>query len=402
MKKYFNAFLTTTAMMMFMVMFVSCSGEKSWLEELFPDVYTVGYEYNERGVMVATLWKNKKKTQLSKGIKDAEANTVFVTDNHDVYVGGWEVEYLPEFKDDFWVAKVWKNGQEHFAFPDAYMGDIGYDATPFLSVFVSGNDVYLAGHELADFEIELDGEPITLESWFVPLVLKNNRRYYDFGDGSDIINTVSGHAETIFVYGNDVYVGGYGHIYWELNPDDNMWLSYSAPLIWKNGSLLYQLSSNMGAVFSLSVDKDHVYAAGYVEGAKWPQNDPNNNRYAQLWIDGAAAYIGSGTSLSSASSIHVSGDDIFIALYEHDGNNRIAKYWKGNKNNSISSQPFYSTMHTYGIGRSYGIYGHGGNVYSVGSESHGNYDVAKFWINGEPYTISDGNRNAQAWSIAVK
>jgi hypothetical protein len=93
----------------------------------------------------ATLWKNGKATRLG----DAHANSVFVA-GEDVYVAGYEAGF----------ATVWKNGEPlrlslgsgaanaEFPPPTDTDGEpLRLGGSVANSVFVSGNDVYVAGYK---------------------------------------------------------------------------------------------------------------------------------------------------------------------------------------------------------------------------------------------------------------
>ena len=81
-----------------------------------------GYEYNEQ-YSVAKLWINGIAQNLTDGTRNAEANSVYVSGN-DVYVAGYDGD----------VPNLWKNGI-------AQILNVAAN-----SVFVSGNDVYVAGN----------------------------------------------------------------------------------------------------------------------------------------------------------------------------------------------------------------------------------------------------------------
>ena len=95
-----------------LVLLVLASCKKDPVQEPTPpppppatDVYAAGYQ--KIGVKkVATLWKNGQATLLSTGQINEYANSVFVSGN-DVYVAGYEDNGIVKP-----IAKYWKNGEE--------------------------------------------------------------------------------------------------------------------------------------------------------------------------------------------------------------------------------------------------------------------------------------------------
>ena len=65
----------------------------------------------------------------------------------------------------------------------------------------------------------------------------------------------------------------------------------------------------------------HVYTAGFEE------NDAGQE-IAKYWKDGQPTVLGAGTDGSYATSIAVSGSDVYVAGIEGNGTNDVAKYWK--------------------------------------------------------------------------
>jgi len=87
--------------------------------------------------------------------------------------------------------------------------------------------------------------------------------------------------------------------------------------------------------------------------------------------------------------------DIYVAGYEwNDSRVRVAKYWK-------NGQAIALTDGTKDAG-AYSIVVVGGDVYVAGGENNGNgVIVAKYWKNGQAIPLTDGTKNAGANSIAV-
>ncbi|MCE7862726.1 MAG: hypothetical protein DYG99_04200 [Bacteroidetes bacterium CHB5] len=71
------------------------------------DVYVTGYE-NEQGINVAKYWKNGTAVNLSDGTLDEHASSIFISDQGDVYVSGYQGNINTGIQ-----AKYWKNGTSH-------------------------------------------------------------------------------------------------------------------------------------------------------------------------------------------------------------------------------------------------------------------------------------------------
>ena len=148
-----------------------------------PDVYVAGYEN-----LIAKLWKNGVSQILADGryspcpnIYDVnlEAHSVYVSGD-DVYVAGSEYSKLKAA-----IAILWKNGEPQ----NLTDGELPAKA---MSVYVSGDDVYVAGTKL----------------W-------KNGIVQTLPDGTDHPGGLS-----VYVSGKDVYVAGFGG---------------GRAILWKNG-----------------------------------------------------------------------------------------------------------------------------------------------------------------------
>ncbi|MDR1841791.1 MAG: hypothetical protein LBQ86_07695, partial [Holophagales bacterium] len=143
-------------------------------------VYVAGYESNENWVYLATLWKNGETIRLNDGASDAEACSVFVSGDN-VYVAGWE------YNNENWMdaATLWEN-----AIP-IRLSNIFYARA--CAVFVSGGYVYAAGFEINEnfksvATVWKNGEPI------------------NFSDGVNHVEVSI--FDSLFVSGDDVYLAG--------------------------------------------------------------------------------------------------------------------------------------------------------------------------------------------------
>ena len=135
-------------------------------------VYVAGYENNERGIRVATVWKDGLPQRLSNGSTDATPYSIFVSGG-DVYVVG----VVDDIRPGFIIPTLWKNG---------VVQEFGDLLIPY-SVFVSGNDVYIAGTD--------------------PRGTKPIATLWKNGVAQTLSNDWT-EARSVFVSGNDVCVAG--------------------------------------------------------------------------------------------------------------------------------------------------------------------------------------------------
>jgi len=305
------------------VAFVSCNKEDdNFYHPQKKDVYVAGYEYNAQNKNVATLWKNGKAQNLTDGTQDAKANSVYISGG-DVYVAGYEYNAQAQS-----VAKLWKNGKAQ----NLTDGTCDAEAN---SVFVSSGDVYVAGFEASGQEYT---EWYGTYNCYVAKLWKN-------GVAQSLTNgTFEAKANSVFVSGDDVYVAGY-----ERGEYD-----YYYAKVWIN-SVVQNISNDNSIANSVFVSGSNVYVAGwegvYLSAAVWTnsvaQNIITGSMYASYYAnsvfvsDNNVYAVGSrsysqrsmssqsailwknGEDISStygafASSVYVSGDDVYVAGRQED------------------------------------------------------------------------------------
>ncbi|MCL1864198.1 MAG: hypothetical protein FWF73_00105 [Spirochaetes bacterium] len=213
------------------------------------DVYACGYSTNRSNNKVAGYWKNGKWVGLSANFKyDHKIYSILITDN-DIYACG----YIK--RDGILIPVYWKNG-EYVELPVLSDKKSGVAE----SIFVSNSDIYILGSSKdssGEFFIDCywkNGEIISLLSSDPKYTLEANcifisgkdvyicgyrsNRYYtplasqvacywkngEFIALTPIDNKNNSEATSIFVFGKDVYVGGFTGGY-----------SDSIPGYWKNG-----------------------------------------------------------------------------------------------------------------------------------------------------------------------
>jgi hypothetical protein len=153
------------------------------------DVYAAG----EGGKMGddAILWKNGVEQVLNDRDSHASANSVYVSGN-DVYVAGSYQKNTS--KDDVQVAVVWKNGVMRMLTDGKHTAGAN-------SVYVSGSDVYVAGFlgppDVGGYYEPAPGSNSTATVW------KNG-----VAQALTVGEAAGANANSVYVSGNDVYVAG--------------------------------------------------------------------------------------------------------------------------------------------------------------------------------------------------
>ncbi len=246
------------------------------------------------------------------------------------------------------------------------------------SVFVDGNDIYVAGWE-GEFPNN------TIATYW-----KNGNPIH-LSDG-----TTSTYAKSIFVLEGDVYVTGF---------EDG---SKIMARCWKNGVLMP--ISSPGTIHSIAVSSfvsgSDVYIVGWVF-------DLSSTTVAAYWKNGNLVRLTDGTSDCMAESIFVSGDDVYVAGTINfplsrslpteiftAGTQGIATYWKNGKPITLSTS-----------GRAQSIFVNGNDVYVSGSVESANgvagtplgstlVDLAIYWKNSVAVNL-ENEASSNASSIVV-
>ena len=182
------------------------------------DVYVAGYLWKQRACH-AVLWKNGIEQSLTDGTLSAQARSVYVSGS-DVYVAGHEGR----------IAKVWKNGI-------AKSLSDGIESAETTSIYVSGDDVYVTGWESGELP-QYPGEGIRfLRFWKNGVEQKLTK------------GTFYSETESVYVSGEDVYVAGCELSGNEFYNIEMGYRHSSVAKVWKNGVAqnLSDLSSNAHA-----------------------------------------------------------------------------------------------------------------------------------------------------------
>jgi hypothetical protein len=326
------------------------------------DVYVAGMENNGSGVGVAKYWKNGQAIELTDGTKEAGANSIVVVGS-DVYAAGSEVIANRSGV----IARYWKNGSP----VNLTDGSTWANAN---SIGVSGNDVYVAGTIVAvtDGNIHAvywkNGNPTFLPENTDPKPI------------TDPVSSKESLANSIFVSGSDVYIAGQEIVTGGPN------YSLLSALYWKNGNAVYllrgEINNSANSIFVVGHD---VYACGALD--------------ARYWKNGNAVPLP-----GTAKSIFVSDGDVYVAGSQPDGEpfqtyfgtryRTVAKYWK----NGIPVKLSDGTKDAYATS----IAVSGNDVYVAGYEENtagANDYVAKYWKNGDPVILGDVSKYSEAYSI---
>jgi hypothetical protein len=335
------------------------------------DVYVAGNEENGSGY-VAKYWKNGQAVSLTDGTTYAAAYSIFVSGN-DVYACG-NVGYVVDAVTSP-QAYYWKNGNP------VILG-AGYAR----SIAVSGNDVYVCGYTGNAF----NGYNACYWKNGNITYLPENTRSDDYWDDYPVSSTDS-KAHSIFISGSDVYIAGQETIVRDGS-------SAISAVYWKNGNEGYLIKGSFAgskddAAYSIFVAGNDVYACGALE--------------ARYWKNGTSFYLpGSSGIITHAQSVFVSGSDVYVAGAQKDGKfyqtylgqqkRYVAKYWKNGQpvNLTDGTREAYATS----------IAISGTDVYVAGYEEKQagvrNW-IAKYWKNGKPVVLGEVSKYSEAHSIFI-
>ena len=320
------------------------------------DIYTAGYEINAEGIQVGKVWKNDKLLHSLEAVKHASVESVFVTDN-DVYVAGYESTNTTR------VAKVWKNGDVLYSFA---ANDATFDAYA-TDIYVSGTDVYIAGYDL---------KFVSSTSTSIGWVRKNDGILYYLPNALSV--------SSMYVSNGDIYVCGSSKDFWDRRRST----------FWKNGvrTIVCNTSSASGTNWSFAYDiavlGNTVYVAGYTPPS----------RQAQVWryvnsVVGLYTFY-SATSINPqayAYSFDVTGTSAAFATVYTVVTSATDKVYKNN-----------TELYSFSGAKITDISVKNDDVYLVGYGLSGNTGTVKVWKNGEElYVLTDGTNNARANAIFV-
>jgi hypothetical protein len=342
------------------LLFASCKKETNSPSSTTGNIYIGGIIGDS-----AVYWDNGKIVVLSvrsTGYYD-EVNSIFVSGS-DVYTAGGIEDSSVYWKNQVSVflnqyASVTFNG------PNTVLGST--------SIFVSGSDVYTT---VASTSLQYGG------NYRSAGYIKNGIEISLQTDG--VIGEMSD-ANTIFVNGSDVYVGG-SKFNGSSSPEN------STAVYWKNG-VPTNLDSGIhfGFINSIIASGNHIYASGnYTDAPGYSQ--PSTAVY---WDNGVAHVLDS-VEYSRATSMAVSGQDVYVAGYTTSGDTfaeRTAVYWKNGVETQLHADGSSPIVNS--------IYVKGSDVYVAGYEFFTTGTVAIYWKNGVETKLAGSGSTSSATSIFV-
>jgi len=290
------------------------SSQKSEAKSVFAsgsDVYVAGTEDGH-----PTLWKNGVAQRLSDG--EGQANSVFVS-GKNVYVAGvasvpmtYSVErmiYDPRGYKTMLVATLWVNGIEQnlgMLFDDRMRkGILKFDNTysKATSVYVSDNDIYVAGEECTY------------------LVLWKN-------DIPKFIDNSNTRGSTVYISGSRSYSG------------DQVFAcggTFGKNYLWRIDTEGEPRELYMDMAHSVFVSGKDVYVVGWADG--------RGGVKARLWKNGTSRLLTATHSDAKLFplSVFASGGDAYVAILEEqkDKNNKLISYaalWKNGVSKRLSDK----------------------------------------------------------------
>lgn len=161
---------------------------------------------------------------------------------------------------------------------------------------------------------------------------------------------------------------------------------------WKDG-VAFPLSIASDALqsfaTSIAVSGKDVYIAG--------REIKTTGVFPKLWKNSNPIDVNAGTLNAQFEAITISGTDIFLAGNSGPSSTRqVATYWK----NGVAFSLSVDANSTYSIASSIAV--SGSDIYVAGWEMNSEgIIVAKFWRNGVATSLSDGTVSQKAYSIAV-
>jgi hypothetical protein len=253
------------------------------------DVYVAGWEQNAEGYAVPSVWKNG--SLLYRLVEEdnvkSRGNLAYSisVSGEDVYVAGAEL-----IAEGDLVPSVWKNGSLLHRLP------CGKDGGFARSICVSDGNVYVAG---SCYKGEKGG---------CAVVWKNGSILYELDAEASL------YQESIFVSGDDVYVAGYELLEvttkGKPGPHRGKRRRYQTKaILWKNGQVHHRLGGGKYETRAMSVfaSRGDVYVAGYAVRGRL-------GRSAVVWKNGQIHWRGRRSTHArsvfvSDGDIYVAGND---------------------------------------------------------------------------------------------
>ncbi|WP_298903824.1 hypothetical protein [uncultured Psychroserpens sp.] len=337
------------------LLLASCSSDNSDDAEMNnPEdstVYVVGSNANESDtgdseLDRALLWVDEELTVLTNGQTNAEAFSVFVSGD-DVYVAGYE-----ELGNGISIAKYWKNGVS-VNLSDGTRDAIAYD------ILVDGEDVYVVGEE----DSEIPGGRNIATYWVngMPTLLT---------DGTEFAA-----ARALALYEGEIHIVG---------------KEGSIAKYWVNGTSI-SLTDGTDSAFAndISIDQGEVYIA-------LRENREINNddiQVASYWNNNQITVLENNTSFAGAFGILADNDNLYVSgSSQAVGDSLILRFW-------LNGEIISDTI----VGEISSIVKHGDDIYYAGFTGISLSSKATYWKNDAMVILpSDDFNYVRAYAIFVK
>ncbi len=189
-------------------------------------------------------------------------------------------------------------------------------------------------------------------------------------------------ANDIFIKGSDIYVVGYvkNEQYEEM------------PALWINGAeSLLNIRGASGMAYSVFV-ADKIYIGGY---------ESNGPVTARLWVSGNSEYVTPlNEGIAEIRSIYVDQNKVYLAGYEYEGNNKIAKYWIYDSQGSNPFEEFTLDQQQGQVNDNVAnsIVVKNNKIYIAGRDDKG----AVLWTNNVPTRLYPDDPKSLGQSIFIK
>jgi hypothetical protein len=341
------------------------------------DVYAAGWVLGgpDGAPTVAAYWKNGTLTVL--GDTTSNINNFgsvargIAVNGSDVYVSG--VVYTTNYG----YAVAWKNGVPIKLSPDS-------NASEATRIAVNRNgDVYALG---LIYDI--------LSQSNTGIQYSSNPIYWKNGIPNTIPNATA--INSIFVNGNDIYIGGAVKSAYVYSSGAHAGLHGTKAAYWKNNDPLDSLSStqssssyNSSQITAITANSTGVYAAG------------TSDFYAlEYWTNDFPAELSGATSNSFPTGVAVNGTDVYISGIIYANGYNHAVYWKNNQQTVLQTD--LPGAQSGSAANDITLYGT--DVYIAG-EAHLNTgnaaEGAYIWKNGVYTKLAGGSKGGMASSIAI-
>lgn len=247
------------------------------------------------------------------------------------------------------------------------------------SIFVAGNDVYVGGETTTDEQ-----------GYFAPTLWKNGIATYL----TDPTAPIDGTVNSVYVKNNDVYASGF----YRVNETPTTSFRKDVATIWKNGTPIeLTTGSNYAQVRAVFASDNAVYAVGessntdgFAIATLWSNNTDD-------WSNKTVKNLSDGTNHAYAQSVCVSGNDVYAVGYGYKNKPQyIAMLWKNDEPVQLLSE---------NASWAYSVCVANGHVYVAGWE-YKTYDgkecsVATLWKDGVAAALSTEQKSSQARCVFV-